>query len=156
MILEPERLLRVLELANRARASGCGRSLREALRAAGARSAAGEAEEVLDAVLDRPSRRLVVYGTLAPGEPNEWVLAGLEGEWRECRVRGGVSIRRGLRYFRWDPEAGEVRCLLFVSGRLPGMWPRLDAFEGPGYRRILVPAELEGRVVAANIYEGRE
>ena len=43
---------------------------------------------------------------------------------------------------------------LFTSPDLPARWQRLDRFEGDGYRRILVPVEHEGVVIAvANIYE---
>jgi len=38
-------------------------------------------EKVVDLLFDRPSRRLVVYGTLAPGEANESILAGVQGAW---------------------------------------------------------------------------
>lgn len=32
--------------------------------------------------------RLFVYGTLAPGKPNEHVLAGLTGDWVAASVKG--------------------------------------------------------------------
>lgn len=36
-------------------------------------------EDVFDLLLERPSHRLAVYGILAPGEPNEAVLADFHG-----------------------------------------------------------------------------
>ena len=34
------------------------------------------------------TQRLFVYGTLAPGRPNEHVLASVDGEWESATVRG--------------------------------------------------------------------
>jgi len=108
-----------------------------------------------------PSHRLAVYGTLAPGEANHGQVAGLRGEWQEGFVRGelvpeGWGTTYGFPAFRWDPAGTPVGVQVLVSPDLPAHWPRLDAFEGPGYRRILVPVEDEsGDLVAvANLYAG--
>ena len=39
--------------------------------------------DIFELLLEFPSQRLAVYGTLAPGEPNEWVLKGIDGEWTD-------------------------------------------------------------------------
>lgn len=86
-------------------------------------------------------RRLATYGTLAPGRVNHHQLAGLAGHWRRGTVRGrlvdaGWGAALGYPGLVLDPRAAEVEVHLFESPDLPGHWPRLDAFEGPGYRRV--------------------
>jgi len=102
------------------------------------------------------SQRLAVYGTLAPGESNHHLVAMCAGTW----TRGTVPGRRGVRQFpvfTYDPEAPSVAVQLLASADLPAHWPRLDAFEGPDYPRILVPVFVQGRLLAvANLYSARE
>ena len=111
-----------------------------------------------DVLLDRPSTRLVVYGSLAPGEVNAHVLEPCTGRWKTGIVRGVVHDRgwesgRGFPALVWDPEADGVEVRVFVSDDLPDRWDRLDAFEGPGYDRILVPVEgLAADVKVCNAY----
>ncbi|WP_206609394.1 gamma-glutamylcyclotransferase [Dermacoccus abyssi] len=50
-------------------------------------------------------------------------------------------------------DADDVNCVLFESAELPRHWPRLDHFEGPRYRRVVVEVRAEGRVVEAYVYE---
>lgn len=102
--------------------------------------------------------RLFVYGTLAPGRPNEHVLAEVAGTWAPATVRGTL-VQAG-----WGAEAGypaivpaadgaEVHGFVFSSEDLPAHWDRLDAFEGAGYVRVPIPARLaDGSVVEACIY----
>jgi len=105
-------------------------------------------------------RRLAVYGSLAPGRSNHDQLAGLAGRWVSgLTVRGElfeVGWGAGLGYpgLRWSEAGPPVAVELFVSDDLPAHWARIDAFEGPGYRRILVPVYDGGEVVeVANLYE---
>ena len=44
-------------------------------------------EDIFDLLLEHPSHRLAVYGTLAPGEPNEAILADINGQWTDGTVR---------------------------------------------------------------------
>jgi len=102
--------------------------------------------------------RLVVYGTLAPGRANHDQLAGLDGRWREATVRGelfasGWGAALGYPGLVLDPDGATVEAQLFESKDLPAHWPRLDAFEGPGYRRVLTQAATDEGPVDAWIYE---
>ncbi|MEM9565938.1 MAG: gamma-glutamylcyclotransferase [Actinomycetota bacterium] len=104
------------------------------------------------------SARLAVYGTLGPGGPNHHVLADLGGRWFPGTVRGhlraeGWGSDLGYPGIELDPDGPEVAVEVLESAALPEHWDRLDAFEGPGYRRVDVAvATRDGSVVAA-IYE---
>jgi gamma-glutamylcyclotransferase (GGCT)/AIG2-like uncharacterized protein YtfP len=96
--------------------------------------------------------RLVVYGSLAPGEENHHVVAGLEGTWQPCVITGTIDIHDGYRIFRWEKDGERVHAQMLISRDLPENWRRLDEFEGADYRRVVIPAELEGRLVLASVY----
>ncbi len=106
-------------------------------------------------------RALAVYGTLAPGESNHHVVAAIDGRWVEASIRGHRFTARwrdtpGYPGFRPDPEGPLVPALILVADDLDEHWDRLDAFEGPGYKRVEIEvfdrpgAELIGR---AFVYE---
>ncbi|WP_052110175.1 gamma-glutamylcyclotransferase family protein [Knoellia sinensis] len=113
--------------------------------------------------------RLFVYGTLAPGRPNEHVLADVLGTWEAATVRGTL-LPHG-----WGAEVGfpgivlaeegvedgaedglEVGGVLFSSEELARHWERLDEFEGEGYERVLTRVTRDnGETVDAHIYVPR-
>ena len=103
--------------------------------------------------------RLFVYGTLAPGRPNEHVLAEAPGVWTPATVRGvlrqqGWGATMGYPGIVLDEQADEVHGFVFSSDALAAHWPRLDAFEGAGYERVLTVAKLQdGALVEAYIYK---
>jgi hypothetical protein len=106
--------------------------------------------------MDNPDHNLIVYGSLAPGGPNAFILSGLVGEWYRCSIRGHMGRYRGFKSFRYDPQGPEHSAWLFESVELPRGLPELDEFEGEEYRRIIIPAQVLGRWVRAQIYEGRK
>lgn len=125
---------------------------------------AGQPDAKLESKIEKScgvSRRLTVYGTLAPGRENHHVLEGAGGVWRgDVFVEGdlhppGWGAAEGFPALRCRPGGGRVRAWLLKSGKLPALWPMLDEFEGPGYCRVLVPViDAEGKLVAlANLYE---
>jgi gamma-glutamylcyclotransferase (GGCT)/AIG2-like uncharacterized protein YtfP len=107
---------------------------------------------------DVVKERLFVYGTLAPGRPNEHVLAEVDGEWEAATVRGtlvqeGWGAGMGYPAVRLAEEAEEVHGFLFVSEHLEDHWARLDDFEGDEYERVPVTAKRsDGRSVDAQVY----
>jgi gamma-glutamylcyclotransferase (GGCT)/AIG2-like uncharacterized protein YtfP len=116
-----------------------------------------EREDAGGAVAREAGERLAVYGSLAPGEVNHWVLAGLDGTWTEGTVRGirkpaGWGKALGFPGLIWNPEADRVAVKLFESKDLPRNWERIDAFEGDDYLRRLIPVERDGALLVANIY----
>ncbi len=104
------------------------------------------------------TERLFVYGTLAPGRPNEHVLAGVPGTWEPATVRGrllqqGWGAEIGFPGIVVDEGGPEVHGMLFSSEQLSQHWHRLDHFEGDGYERVLTPTRLQGgETVLAYIY----
>jgi gamma-glutamylcyclotransferase (GGCT)/AIG2-like uncharacterized protein YtfP len=104
------------------------------------------------------TQRLFVYGTLAPGRPNEHVLAGVPGEWEPATVRGvlheqGWGAVMGYPALIIDEHGPEVVGFVFSSETLGEHWQRLDDFEGDGYERIVTAAKLlSGQTVEAHIY----
>ena len=101
--------------------------------------------------------RLATYGTLVPGRVNDGQLAALKGSWRQGTVRGrlveaGWGAEHGCPGLILDPSGDAVEVHLFESPDLPAHWPRLDAFEGEGYRRVVTQVRTPEGDLAASIY----
>ena len=107
------------------------------------------------------SARLFVYGTLAPGRPNERILAGVAGKWETATVCGelvdrGWGAAHGYPALVLQPDGVEVSGYVFTSDALAEHWAALDDFEGPGYERVLTEARIEGgAIVDAWVYVDR-
>lgn len=157
--VDPDEVDRLLAAANAARWGDGGSEPSDD-------SAAADAERRLEALF-RTSRTLAVYGTLVPGQPNHHVVAPLGGEWTRGVIEGDLSpVGWGavLGYPAFRPRAGgpAVAVHLLTAPTLPAAWPDLDRFEGPGYRRILVPvfstgpADARRLLTIANLYAAAE
>src|SRR5689334_12542703 len=101
--------------------------------------------------------RLISYGSLAPGQVNHHQLAGLNGRWQRATVRGtlidgGWGAGLGFPGLILDPSSPDVEAHLFESADLPAHWARLDAFEGPGYRRVPTVAHTAYGDLRAYVY----
>jgi gamma-glutamylcyclotransferase (GGCT)/AIG2-like uncharacterized protein YtfP len=133
-------------------------------------SEARRAERQLDALFGT-GHTLAVYGTLAPGRPNHHVVAPLGGEWTDGLIEGDLlplGWGADLGYPGFRPRAGgdAIAVRVLTTPSLATAWPDLDRFEGPGYRRILVPVfgaelgpELAGErrlYTVANLYAATE
>ena len=161
-------LIDALRAVNHARALPTGDAERVAHYARAARVVAehedggGDADETgVERWFDRPSTRLAVYGSLAPGEVNHHVVAVLCGQWVDGVVTGtlrqlGWGDHIGFPAITWHPDGQKVAVRLFNSLDLPAHWERIDTFEGEDYQRILVPVRLvTGETTVANIYEAK-
>jgi gamma-glutamylcyclotransferase (GGCT)/AIG2-like uncharacterized protein YtfP len=120
-------------------------------------AASKEVEKQIDRLLDFPSCRLAIYGSLAPGEQNHSVLKGLSGIWSKGVVSGerhatGWGYTHGFPAIIWNSSGYKIEVKVFHSYDLRQHWRRLDRFEGIEYRRILVPVQDEAGVLVANIY----
>lgn len=129
--------------------------LLEELRLANASRARGAPDAARERLLHLATgcdHRLAVYGTLAPGGSNHAEVADLGGSWRTASVRGRRA-ERTWPVFTWDETAAAVAVQLLESALLPERWPRLDAFEGPDYRRVLVLVRAgDANPLVANLY----
>ena len=101
--------------------------------------------------------RLATYGTLAPGRVNSHQLAELKGFWRQGTVRGrlvdaGWGAELGCPGLILDPSGQVIDVYVFESSELPNHWPRLDAFEGAGYRRVVTQVSTADGDLDASIY----
>lgn len=125
-------------------------------------ASSGAAERRLEDLF-RVSRKLAVYGTLAPGRPNHHVVAPLGGAWSAGVIEGDLAPEgwgATLGYPAFRPRVGGpvVPVHVLTSPALVAAWPELDRFEGPEYRRILVPVFGAGPAgerplsTVANIY----
>jgi hypothetical protein len=112
-------------------------------------------EDVFDILFDRPSHRLAVYGSLAPGGANQDQLAGLDGQWQDGAVKGVVEERDGFLEFHWRLKAKSVPVKVLSTSKVNAQFVRLDRFEGPRYHRILVPIVVDEKTAVCNIYEGK-
>ena len=106
---------------------------------------------------DEAATQLATYGSLAPGRVNSHVLEGLDGSWTSGTVRGrlvpqGWGAALGFPGLALDPEGDEVEVFLFTSSDLTRHWPRLDAFEGEGYRRVVAEVSTADGPLRACIY----
>ncbi len=114
-----------------------------------------EAEAFVEAAFVQPSQRLVIYGTLAPGESNHHLLAGVGGSWFRGTVRGRRGTHDGYPTLRAAAGAASVEVLVLCSSALPDLYRRrLDDFEGPLWPRHLIVVdapELDAKV--ASVYE---
>src|SRR6476620_8129137 len=105
--------------------------------------------------------RLAVYGSLAPGRENHYLLAKYPGTWSRGRVRGDV-INAG-----WGAAGGYLGLIprddgpwvavqVFESESLTDAWRELDEFEGSEYQRTLIAVyseDADARLLySANIY----
>lgn len=101
---------------------------------------------------------LFVYGTLAPGQPNEHFLRDIGGCWEAGHVRGylypqGIGPTAGYPALDLSRPVSIIQGLLFSSPDLPKHWATLDAFEGDGYQRVKTQVtRADGSIVDAYIY----
>lgn len=101
--------------------------------------------------------RLAAYGTLVPGRANAQELSLLKGTWSTGVIRGrlvesGWGAAMGYPGLIPDPNEDVIEVHLFESEQLSAHWTRLDAFEGPGYRRVVIDVETKDGSVPAYIY----
>lgn len=101
---------------------------------------------------------LFVYGTLAPGQPNQHILADLKGTWQSATVKGhlkaeGWGAAMGYPGLVLDQDGETIGGQIFSSTDLDNFWPELDAFEGEGYQRVQTEALLaNGEVIESHVY----
>ncbi len=104
------------------------------------------------------TQHLFVYGTLAPGQPNEHVLGEIKGQWQRGYVLGtlheeGWGADMGFPGIKLSKEGSPVEGWVFSSDELGPHWTRLDAFEGDAYLRVLTEVMISDQsTLSAFIY----
>ncbi|MEM7206401.1 MAG: gamma-glutamylcyclotransferase family protein [Pseudomonadota bacterium] len=110
---------------------------------------------------EEKSESLFVYGTLAPGCPNEHIMNDIGGEWMPATVRGslrqaGWGAEMGFPGIDLDDRGEEIAGYIFTSNNLADNWKTLDDFEGEQYSRVLTTASLDGgKIIETWIYQLR-
>lgn len=104
-----------------------------------------------------PVERLATYGTLMPGRENHDQLEGLAGRWLAGYVRGhlveaGWGAARGFPALVLEHDGAVVPVQVLESSDLSAHWPRLDAFEGIEYERVVTSVETDDGPIDAAIY----
>ena len=84
--------------------------------------------------------KLFVYGSLAPGKPNEHILQKIGGFWKAAFVWGtlyeeGWGAQMGFPGIRLEEKTQQIKGYVFHSKHLEQYWEELDAFEGSAYLR---------------------
>jgi gamma-glutamylcyclotransferase (GGCT)/AIG2-like uncharacterized protein YtfP len=97
------------------------------------------------------------WGTLRPCRPKHAQLSDLPGRWLAGQVRGslveeGWGASLGYPGPVLDADGPMVEVEVFESEALPQHWHRLDAFEGPGYRRVAVEVTTVRGPLRSSIY----
>ena len=71
---------------------------------------------------------------------------------RGTLIEAGRRAKFGYPGLIFDPDEAPIEVFVFESRALPNHWHRLDAFEGPGYRRIAADVWTAEGVLPASIY----
>ena len=71
---------------------------------------------------------------------------------RGSLVEAGWGAKFGYPGLILDPDGASIEVFVFESRALLHHWDRLDAFEGPGYRRIAADVSTAEGVFPASIY----
>ena len=66
-------------------------------------------------------------------------------------VHAGWGAGLGYPALVLDPDGADIGVGVFESVDLPAHWERLDAFEGPGYRRVVTTVRTSAGDVDASI-----
>jgi gamma-glutamylcyclotransferase (GGCT)/AIG2-like uncharacterized protein YtfP len=102
---------------------------------------------------------LFVYGTLIPGQENDFVLKNIPGKWQKATTRGffdakGWQKTQGFPAVILDQKGNDIEGFLFSSNEISKHWKKIDDFETAMYQRVLTTVFLENKTkIVAYIYE---
>ncbi len=102
---------------------------------------------------------LFVYGSLIPGQENDFVLKNIKGNWQKATVKGFFDIKgwhkaQGFPAVILDENGTDVEGFLFSSNEISNHWKTIDDFETSMYQRVLTTVFLQNKTeILAYIYE---
>ncbi len=100
---------------------------------------------------------LFVYGSLAKGQKNAYILEKIGGKWRPASIIGRLVDRGwgadiGYPGLHLDENGQVIEGHLFSSSNLNDHWKRLDEFEGAEYERVLTEVNVGKEPIEAFVY----
>jgi gamma-glutamylcyclotransferase (GGCT)/AIG2-like uncharacterized protein YtfP len=105
-----------------------------------------------------PMESLFIYGSLAPGEPNDRFLKKIPGIWARGYIYGKLinaswKTTGGYPGLRLEDNPGKIEGLLFSSPNFQELWEELDEFEGTElYERVQTQVFLEDQPHPVDAY----
>jgi gamma-glutamylcyclotransferase (GGCT)/AIG2-like uncharacterized protein YtfP len=110
--------------------------------------------QIIDILLEEPSKKLLIYGTLKSGQPNSQLLDELRSENLNASIWGFVEEEENLPFFTFTISSltNKISVELIINNSLPKHFDKLDRFEGEKYVRLLIPYEYNGAILIGNIY----
>lgn len=107
-----------------------------------------------------PEEHLIIYGTLAPGQPNYSKIEHIKGLWQDAVIWGqlkneGWGAEMGYYGFvsSMTEDMQAINAKVLQSSMLVNEYSFLDNFEGAGYQRILTKYKLDtGEIGVGYIY----
>lgn len=110
---------------------------------------------IIELLLEKPNKKLILYGTLKSGQPNALIIDSLRKETVIVKIFGFIEIENDLPYYTFSISnpRNEIEAELITNNNLVNEFDKIDAFEGKTYRRIKVPYKNGGEIGIGQIYE---
>ena len=107
-----------------------------------------------------PEQHLIIYGSLAPGQPNHAKISHIKGLWKDVIIWGQLKNEgwgATLGYYGFvdgvTKDVQEIEGKVLQSAMLIDEYAFLDDFEGEGYKRILTKYKLtNGEIGVGYLY----
>ncbi len=105
--------------------------------------------------------KLVIYGRMRPGGPDEHHLIDLGGTWSDATFPGYIQSEDDCSIdfcprLAWTPTGTWNEGFVFQADALKDHWSVLDAKEGADHARLLTPVQSSMGDYVANIYVSRD
>ncbi len=111
--------------------------------------------EIINILLQKPNKKLLLYGTLKQGQANSSILEKFRGNPKQVSIWGFIEIENELPYYTFSISSSqnEIPVELIYNDGVSAFLSKLDQFEGSKYRRIKVPFNIENDIEIGYVYE---
>ncbi len=111
--------------------------------------------EIINILLQKPNKKLLLYGTLKQGQANSSILEKFRGNPKQVSIWGFIEIENELPYYTFSISSSqnEIPVDLIYNDGISAFFNKLDQFEGSKYRRIKVPFKIENDIEIGYVYE---